>query len=50
MTADVREDRRLLISIVLRFDGKVPHEGLDADEVASVADGMAKAVRLSLSV
>jgi hypothetical protein len=44
-TTRVGEDAKVAISLVLRFDGRVPREGLDADEVASVAEGMAKAVQ-----
>jgi hypothetical protein len=42
---DANDDGRLAIPLVLHFDGDVPGEGLNADEVASVADGMAKAVQ-----
>jgi hypothetical protein len=35
----------LAVPITLRFDGAIPPSGLDADEVAAVADGMAKAVQ-----
>ena len=34
-----------MIPITLHFDGDIPSAGLDADEVAAVADGMAKAVQ-----
>lgn len=35
----------MAIPITLYFDGQIPREGLDADEVAAVAEGMAKAVQ-----
>jgi len=38
-------DAPISLAFVLHFDGEVPREGLDADEVASVADGVAKAVQ-----
>lgn len=44
-TGQVQADGPITIPITLSFGGEIPKEGLDADEVASVADGMAKAVQ-----
>lgn len=38
-------DHAVTIPITLHFGGEIPAQGLDADEVAAVAEGMAKAVQ-----
>lgn len=48
MMTDSREvlpDGPITILITLHFGGEIPKHGLDADEVAAVAEGMAKAVQ-----
>jgi hypothetical protein len=41
----VQADGPIAIPITLHFGGEIPLQGLDADEVAAVAEGMAKAVQ-----
>ncbi len=40
----IESEERFSIPLVLHFDGAIPAAGLDADEVAAVAEGMAKAI------
>jgi hypothetical protein len=42
-------DGPFAVPITITFEGDIPSEGLDADEVAAVADGMAKAIQFLVS-